>query len=108
MNIKPSDVVKNVAISGATILVAVTAVKLCCIPKQNVMIRGKSSDSEVAFKKDNVRWMKKVDHCYYVCANPKGCFESIKWDDKYKVCKSSYPNSYKELDNLLVYEKPQK
>jgi len=47
-----------------------------------------------------VRWIKKVDECFYICSKMFGCYDH----QTNKVCKSFNSNSYDKLAKIFKEE----
>lgn len=55
------------------------------------------ADDNYFINKKNIRWIRKMDECLYICSKQAGC---RKWDT-HQICKSNNPKSYDKLNKLL-------
>ncbi len=66
-------------------------------------ITSRYRDYTVFVNTKKIRWMEhnSKNNCFYLCTDSRVCFNSEKVKDKYVVCETEYPKSYKKLDNFV-------
>ncbi len=60
-------------------------------------------DNDKVLNLEFIRWIKKIDECFYICSKADGCISNDKFIDSgtNRVCKSTNSVSYNKLAKLF-------